>query len=69
MCNFNKEDVLILAKAIMEDPLVHMDGDFTPYYFCNYCDAELHGIQYDAGDFKHDLNCPVLIAQDILTKN
>jgi len=69
MSEFNKEDVLTMAKAILEEPLEYMNGDYTPYYFCKYCDAELHGFQYTADDFKHDLNCPVLIAQDILTGN
>ena len=67
MCNFAKEDVLRLANAILEDPLIYMDGDYTPYYYCQYCDAELSGYSIKAGMFIHHLDCPVLIAQDILT--
>lgn len=67
MCEFNKDDVLTLAKAIIEDPIEYMDGDYIPYYFCDYCDAELRGYGILLRQFKHELNCPVLIAQDILT--
>jgi len=66
MCNFSKEDVLILARAIVEEPLVYMSGDFPGYFFCDYCDAELKGYDVDEKDFKHALDCPVLVAQDIL---
>lgn len=66
MC-FLKEDVLKMAKAIMLEPLTYMDGDYTPWFFCEYCDAELRGCHVDAKDFKHDVDCPVLVAQDILT--
>ena len=68
MYNFLKEDILILAKAILKDPLVTMSGDYVTYIFCQYCGIELHGYQYGFLDFKHDSECPVLIAQDILTK-
>jgi len=67
MCNFNKDDVITIAKAVMKEPLNYMDGDFMPYYYCKYCDAEEAGYGVRERDFMHDLNCPVLIAQDILT--
>jgi len=67
MCNFNKQDVITIAKALMEDPLNYMDSDFIPFYYCKYCDAELYGYAASEKDFMHKLNCPVLIAQDILT--
>ena len=67
MGQFSNTDVLILAKAITEDPVNYQDSDNTPYYWCDYCDAELRGYEVDRDDFKHNLNCPVLIAQDILT--
>lgn len=63
---FNKEDVVKVAHAVYDNPLEYMDGDYTPYYFCRYCEAELRGYAVKAKDFKHDLDCPVLAAQDIL---
>ena len=69
MCDFAKEDVLALARAILEDPVITVSGDGVSYLFCRYCDAELHGFQYSAKDFKHDLGCPVIIAQDALKRN
>jgi len=67
MCDFKKEDVLILAKAILEEPLEYVDGDFESYYYCVYCAVKLKGYFVNMKDFKHDLNCPVLVAKDILT--
>jgi len=67
MCEFNKEDVLILARAILEWPVIYHENiqyiGSVPEYFCNYCEAE----DYTSENFKHKLDCPVLIAQDILT--
>jgi len=73
MCKFNKyfpfsDDVITVAKALVSDPLRYMDGDYTPYYFCIYCDAELKGYSATEKDFKHDPDCPVLVAQDLLTR-
>ncbi len=67
MTDFNKDDVITLAKAVVADPLGFMCGDYTPYYYCVYCDAELKGYNTDIKNFKHELKCPVLIAQNILT--
>lgn len=33
MCNFSKEDVVKMAKAIMDEPCRYVDGDYTPYFF------------------------------------
>jgi len=69
MCEFNREDVLILAKAILEEPLVYIEGDREPYFYCQYCDSELRGCGISREEFKHSINCPCLVAQDILTRN
>ena len=63
---FDAQDVLKIARAILEDPVQCMSGDFVTYFWCEHCDAEIHGYQYGATDLKHDLDCPVLVAQDIL---
>jgi len=67
MDEFNKEDVIKVAKAIIENPLGWMDGDFLPYFFCKFCDSKLTGYTTDIKYFKHKLDCPVLVAQDLLT--
>jgi hypothetical protein len=48
----------------------YQGGDDESHYWCHYCDAELKdiGYQFTKEDFKHELNCPVLIAQDVLTR-
>ena len=68
MNNIPNKNIVSIAKAVTSDPLIYMDGDYTPYYFCNYCDAEWHSYSANREDFKHSVNCPVLIAHDILTK-
>lgn len=67
MCNFSTNDVLIIAKTIVEEPVEYFDSDSSSHYFCNYCEAELGALYNNIEDFKHELTCPVLIAQDILT--
>jgi hypothetical protein len=66
MCDFNKEDVLILAKAILEDQIEYIENNYClgpiPEYFCNYCSDEALHLK----DLRHELNCPVLVAQDVL---
>jgi len=66
MCEFLKADVITLANAILEGPIEYSDGDYDDYYWCTYC-----GNRSEDGftmDVTHKLNCPVLIAQDILTR-
>jgi len=69
MCEFNKEDVLVLARAIIDWPIEYYENTHylgnVPEYSCKYCEAE----DYSRDKFKHELNCPVLIAQDILIGN
>ena len=67
MKSFSEEDVLTVARAILTEPLEFMSGDFESYYYCIYCGAVLHECQYTDKNFKHKLDCPVLVAQDLLT--
>jgi len=67
MCEFSRNDVLTVARAVVENPLRYMDGDYTPYIFCVHCDSKLKGYGEKEEDFKHEVNCPVLVALDILT--
>jgi len=67
MCEFNKEDVLALARAIMEDNIEYIENmnclGPVKEYFCDYCGSD----GFKKEDIKHKVNCLVLIAQDILT--
>lgn len=67
MCEFNKDDVLALVRAILMNPIEYCENTHVlgnvPEYFCNYCSGE--GFTYEK--VEHELNCPVLIAQDIST--
>jgi len=68
ICEFNKEDVLIVAKAVTENPLRYVDKDLDSYWYCEFCNSKLEEYFGNPDDFIHDINCPVLIAQDILTR-
>ena len=68
--SFNKDDVIKLAEAILECPIVGNMGDRNPFgYYCEYCDNEYidRKPQENRDNFIHKLDCPVLIAKDILT--
>ena len=65
---FKLKDVVTVAKALLEDPIEYMDGDFIPYYWCLHCDAILKGYDKNIKDFIHDIDCPCLVAQDLLTR-
>jgi hypothetical protein len=62
--NPSKEDAIILAKAVIEEWQDYDDGDYSPVgNFCKYCyQSSWQG--YDK--IKHDLDCPVLVAKDVL---
>lgn len=67
--DFNTNDVITVAKTLIEDSVLWDNGSENSMnardgYYCEYCNAS--EIQY-IKDFKHDLDCPVLVAQDLLT--
>lgn len=66
---FNKKDVIVIAKALIEDSVTYIDSDRNPYYWCEYCGAELISYGKSQKDFEHKTDCPVLVAKDILTCN
>lgn len=52
MTDFNKEDVVKVARAIIFESVYYDDGDYRNYdYRCKYCDAGWNGKEED---FKHD---------------
>ena len=68
MSGFKREDVLTIAQA-MVDNSVYWEPDPNSYdaYTCTQCDASKP--DYVEAPIKHDKDCPVLIAQDILTRS
>jgi len=61
-----KSDSELLAKTVLEYWENYDHGDYSPKgYCCNFC----NGSSWKSyNDVSHDLNCPVLVAKDILTK-
>lgn len=57
-----RDDLEAVCNALIEDAIEYTDGDYECGYSCNYCESL---IELDLEDFRHELNCPVLVAQDI----
>lgn len=66
MNDLTKDQITKMAKALIDNAIIPMDGYFVPYCLCDFCNAEPHERGYSAKDFKHDINCPVLIAEEVL---
>ena len=66
MNDLRKDQITKIAKALIDNAVIPMNGDFMPYCFCDFCNAELHGWRYSVKDLKHDIGCPVLIAKEVL---
>jgi len=62
---FLKSDVIVMAQAILDDPILYSSSDYGEEYWCNFCGAEASV----ETTLKHNSICPVLIATDILTNN
>lgn len=65
--NFNKDDVVSVAEALLEVAVQEEhQGDSGRHeflYFCRCC----HNSSPERENLEHDLDCEVLIAQDLLT--
>jgi hypothetical protein len=66
------KDAMFLAETII-DPDNWWDGHFGDYddqlYHCKYCMGNADKIKYNfPRSIKHDADCPVLVALDILTE-
>ena len=63
---FSKEDVLLMANHIMGWYPTYEQGDYAKYhgYCCEYCSGRP---ELDCSNFKHERDCIVLVAQDVLT--
>lgn len=71
MADYNPDDVKAVALAVLsiEPYLIECSSD---YRICPFCEAA-QGVSYHNGvdshgsKFPHSLDCPTLIAQDLLT--
>ncbi len=78
MCKFNEKDVVTVANAIL-DGHMHFDHTDTQDYgwSCSFCDAgdpsgggldgRLEAVEASKKVI-HEVDCAVLVAQDLLTK-
>lgn len=59
-----EDDAIDVATALITECMQYYDGDYGPSNTCRYCNGLSTGREED---FKHELGCPALIAQDLLT--
>lgn len=65
----NPEDVKIVAKSLIENHWQLDESGYNCYIECRYCygAARYQGYDYDPSMIPHKLDCPVLVAKDLLT--
>lgn len=70
LVSYLKSDVVTVCKAFLEDYTYHNDGDYGDQtYECLHCGEKTKPyVHYsEIESIRHGLNCPVLIARDLLT--
>ena len=67
MNHFRTEDVITLAKAIIEDAVLYEDNDYDWGFYCEYCVSRTGNSYPTKETFQHAIDCPVLVAKDVLT--
>ena len=66
--NPSKDDVVAVCESIVTDWYKYDEcSNGWHYVSCRHCCASIKEINGTYEDLKHDLDCPYLIAQDILT--
>jgi len=72
MSEFNKDDVIKVATALIEDHTWFDTGDYSKdVYHCEHCTGRTDDWSSweEVENIVHDYDCPVLAARDILTRN
>ena len=65
---YKPNDVIAISKALIKNSIIHVDTmEYTEYHYCQYCYSKLCGYSVNLKNFKHLSDCPVLIAQDLLS--
>ena len=72
-----EEDAIVLARFIREkaQPVLEDGWDEPKFFRCECCDADHVPYRWDTGEtkedqrrtFKHEANCPYVLAGDMLT--
>lgn len=66
--DFDPKDVIALAKAVKEiSANSHYNPNGPDYTDCPFCTGEVGGEYGKMEEIKHDLDCPYLLAKDMLT--
>lgn len=66
MSQFNPDDVRIVANALLSHYTYREERGLHEYFCCSYCKSWVYSDE-DIKDIEHNLNCPVLVARDLLT--
>ena len=64
---FNKQDVLKVVRAMLGNHIEYGERNGQAYYSCFHCDKSACQGNMDNARITHKLNCPVLVARDLLT--
>ena len=66
--NFNAGDIQVLVETILDEPIKNGDDSYGNYFkYCKYCTSVLNLKKYKDTNkkFKHDKDCPVLVAKKV----
>ena len=66
--NFKISDVKIVCKELLDCPLEHDNHDYSDGCWKCRCCFGGRRKAWKKEEFQHDLDCPVLVAQDLMTR-
>lgn len=61
------DDAKILAKIIIESSFEYTEEQFYGDWACRYCASNGNRSVWNQCDILHETDCPVLVAEDIMT--
>jgi len=70
LVSYPKADVEAVCKALLEDYIYHNDGDYGDHtHECIHCGSKTspYSCYEEIENIKHELDCLVLVARDLLT--
>lgn len=64
-----EKDIKTIAEYIVDNYKEYDDGDYSPKgWFCSHCWENNGKFNQDKDNIPHSLDCPYLIAKDLLTR-